>query len=46
MKKVFVLGSTGWIGTQALEIVAASEELSGLPWRMKRLPSEPVAFVY
>ena len=28
MKKVVILGSTGSIGTQALEIVAASEELS------------------
>jgi 1-deoxy-D-xylulose-5-phosphate reductoisomerase len=27
MKKVVILGSTGSIGTQALEIVAASEEL-------------------
>ena len=28
MKKVVILGCTGSIGTQALEIVAASDELS------------------
>jgi 1-deoxy-D-xylulose-5-phosphate reductoisomerase len=39
MKKLVILGSTGSIGTQALEIVAASEELavvglaSGSSWR-------------
>ena len=30
MRKVLILGSTGSIGTQALEVIAASEELQAV----------------